>query len=171
MLSRKTLTDKARILESNEFMEYAQTKFPEIRKQGMTLPIIRCDICIASSLFANIKDGLCELCRTQQSLEIERGKSKGVVNEDEAAELHDILERGCGRGEQLYDALVMFSGGKDSTYLVHKLRSEYPGLRILAVTVDSGFASSAALQNARNVGSRLEGIDTMVLHPRKDLFS
>ncbi|MEO8040313.1 MAG: hypothetical protein ABI794_16215 [Betaproteobacteria bacterium] len=54
-----------------------------------------------------------------------------------------------GKGSGLYDAAVMLSGGKDSAFLIHELQRRYPGLRILALTIDNSFMSPVALDNAR----------------------
>src|SRR5262245_23118273 len=50
---------------------------------------------------------------------------------------HEDLERtlAATRGDGSYDCLVPLSGGKDSCYLIHKLKNEY-GLRVLAHTTD-----------------------------------
>jgi N-acetyl sugar amidotransferase len=49
------------------------------------------------------------------------------------------------RGGQ-YDAMVGLSGGVDSSYLAHLLRTRY-GLRLLAVHVDGGWNTEAAVRN------------------------
>ncbi len=144
--------------------------FPPIRAEGRSAPIARCDGCIASGAFAQIENDLCELCREYRDSSPKEGKRKGITNKDELAQLHKVLDDAQGRGPQLHDALVMFSGGKDSTYLIHKLRSDYPRLRILAVTIDSGFISPVALENARRVGSQIDGVDTIVFRAQKSLF-
>ncbi len=45
-----------------------------------------------------------------------------------------------------YDAVIGLSGGVDSSYLAHVLRVEY-GLRLLAVHVDGGWNTEAAVRN------------------------
>lgn len=42
-----------------------------------------------------------------------------------------------------YDCLVGFSGGKDSSYIIHRLKSYY-GARVLAYTCDNGFLTEYA---------------------------
>lgn len=164
------LSDTERLQEGNEFLSFATKEFAAIKKTNNIKSVHRCSKCIASIHFAELSDGVCDLCSTHQSTEYKQGKHKGKVNNQELKELHDVLLSGCGKGSQLYDALVMFSGGKDSTYLLHKLKTDYPALRILAVTIDSGFASGIALQNAKNVANKIEGIDFMIYKARKELF-
>ncbi|MCG8422530.1 MAG: hypothetical protein MJE77_31835 [Proteobacteria bacterium] len=162
------LTSDQRVSECNEFIGYALHQFPGQCERGLAKSITRCKRCIASPLFARIEDGLCELCRAGDSAVSAAGQA--AADEDERAELHGILQAACGRGPADYDALVMFSGGKDSTYLVHKLRADYPTLRILALTIDSGFASSVAMQHVSTVSASLDGVDSMVMRPHRDLF-
>jgi len=64
----------------------------------------------------------------------------------------------------------MFSGGKDSTLLLHTLRARYPRLRLLAVMIDNGFTSSIALSNVRRVASIISDVDHCVLKPQEGLF-
>ena len=54
------------------------------------------------------------------------------------------------RGKYPYDALVGVSGGKDSTYVLYKLVSEY-GLKVLAVTFDNGFLTDYGKRNIESV--------------------
>jgi hypothetical protein len=64
----------------------------------------------------------------------------------------------------------MYSGGKDSTYLLHRLTHDYPALRLLAVTIDSGFASPVALQNVARITAKFRQVDSVVVRPRPQLF-
>ena len=50
-----------------------------------------------------------------------------------------------------YDAVLMLSGGKDSTFILSKLSNWFPNLKVLSVIVDTGFLSPYALVNARNI--------------------
>lgn len=62
------------------------------------------------------------------------------------------------RGKFEYDAVVGFSGGKDSSYIVHTLKEHYK-CRVLAVTVDFGFMPTGpAKENIKRVADHL-GID------------
>lgn len=71
------------------------------------------------------------------------------------------------RGLGQYDALVGFSGGKDSTYVINSLRKKH-GLRVLALTFDNGFltnwARSSITQSVANLG-----IDHCFYRPDWDL--
>jgi hypothetical protein len=72
-----------------------------------------------------------------------------------------------------YDALMAYSGGKDSTYTMSLLKLKY-GLNILAVSFDNGFISGAAVENIKRVTDSL-GIDQIFFKPKwevlKTIFS
>jgi len=68
-----------------------------------------------------------------------------------------------------YDALMCYSGGKDSTYTLKILREKY-GLRILAITFDNGFIAEQARINIETVVEKL-GVDHIYLKPRFDILS
>lgn len=76
-------------------------------------------------------DGMCNFCH-------EELESRDVAADDAARrKREEDLEqaiRDC-RGQAVYDCLVPFSGGKDSIYLLYRLKQDY-GLKVLAFTVD-----------------------------------
>jgi diphthamide synthase (EF-2-diphthine--ammonia ligase) len=108
-------------------------------------------------------DGLCPSCRDDRAGEPAKRNS---ASEEEARDLDRVFRSGQGRAEGQYDAVVLFSGGKDSTYLLHRLRRAYPGLRILTLLVDNGFMSPVALDNAGRVRAKFD-VDHFTLRPRR----
>ena len=74
-------------------------------------------------------DGYCRLCREYSDGQVLDEESERKKREED---LEDALSSG-NQGE--YDCLVPLSGGKDSIYLLYKLKKEY-GLNILAFTAD-----------------------------------
>lgn len=54
-----------------------------------------------------------------------------------------------------YDALMAYSGGKDSTYTLRLLVEKYQ-LRVLAVTFDHGFISNGAIENIEKIINHLQ---------------
>ncbi len=73
---------------------------------------------------------ICRLCREYEPRAQERSEDLRRLRE---ADLEQALRARHGGGS--YDCLVPLSGGKDSVYLIHKLKVEY-GLRVLAHTTD-----------------------------------
>lgn len=59
-----------------------------------------------------------------------------------------------GQGRE-YDAMVGLSGGIDSAYLAHLMKTRY-GLRLLAVHVDGGWNSAPAVRNIETIVRRLD---------------
>ena len=68
----------------------------------------------------------------------------------------------------IYDILMAYSGGKDSTYTMSLLKNKYK-LRVLAVSFDNGFLSETAVSNIKEVTNRL-GIDHVFFKPRWGLI-
>ncbi len=65
------------------------------------------------------------------------------------------------KGKYKYDVVVGFSGGKDSSYIVHKLKTHYT-CKVLALTVNFGFMPSEfALDNSKRVAESLK-IDHLI---------
>ena len=66
--------------------------------------------------------------------------------------MEQLRERGKGKP---YDAMIGLSGGVDSAYLAHFIRREF-GLRLLAVHVDGGWNTEAAVRNIEVLVRRLD---------------
>lgn len=58
-----------------------------------------------------------------------------------------IISQSKGAGSKSYDIAILFSGGKDSTYLVKRIREEYPHHQVLLMSIDNTFMSPYALKN------------------------
>lgn len=104
---------------------------------------------------------VCNLCR-EAGPESNDDQSRRRLSE---ADLEQTLASVRGTGE--YDCLVPLSGGKDSIYLLHKLKTEY-GLRILAFTTDVNIPA-IAWENIRRATAKLE-IDHLVYRPPEAFF-
>jgi len=74
--------------------------------------------------------GICQPCRDYRPTD--HARSEELRKECEA-DLERTLRETRGSGD--YDCLVPLSGGKDSVFLIHKLKNDY-GLRVLAHTTD-----------------------------------
>lgn len=132
------------------------------------LNIKRCTKCILSNNFPRIKfddKGVCNFCNNELLYTTEQD------NIDKACkEITSLFEDKRGKSE--YDAIVCYSGGKDSTYTL-KLAVEKYKLKILSFTLDNGFISPVAFKNIEKVVSNL-GVDHYTFRPSykfmKDLF-
>ncbi|MCC6531307.1 MAG: hypothetical protein IT531_02065 [Burkholderiales bacterium] len=74
--------------------------------------------------------GICKPCRDYRPTDQRSAEEARQVREQD---LESTLQHTRGSGE--YDCLVPLSGGKDSVYLIHKLKHDH-GLRVLAHTTD-----------------------------------
>lgn len=102
----------------------------------------QCNRCLLEAGFPNVafdSEGVCSCCRT-----IERHASTLSSIGKQETLLRDRLSRFREAGK--YDCLVGFSGGKDSSYVIYRLRSHY-GARVLAFTWDNGFLTDYAREN------------------------
>lgn len=126
----------------------------------------RCIGCMVSEKYTQLNGaGRCVKCENPKQ-EIDIALSRGHKEQ----EIDGILNTFQNKGERLYDALVMFSGGKDSAYLLHLLQVKFPSLRLLAVTIDNGYMSPVALDNAVHIVEKLD-VDHIILKPKPSLFN
>lgn len=119
-----------------------------------------CTRCILPESFPGIsfnEKGTCNFC--QEFRGIEHLKEKKKEYRERFAQLVEEL-----RGKAAYDALVCYSGGKDSTYTLHVLKEKY-NLKVLAFTFDNGFIPEQTFENIRKVSENLS-IDHMLFKPR-----
>lgn len=119
----------------------------------------RCTKCVISAKFPRIEfdeNGVCNFCRDEIFYVAE---DKRI---DEARkQVEDLFE--AKRGKSEYDAIVCYSGGKDSTYTLMLAVKKYK-LRVLSFTMDNGFISPVAFENINRVVSHL-GIDHITFRP------
>ncbi len=101
--------------------------------------------------------GICVACRSYRPQDRESAETSRRARE---ADL-EIALQAC-RGQGAYDCLVPLSGGKDSVYLIHKLKVEY-GLRVLAHTTDIDIGE-VAWANIRRAVDKLD-VEHVVYRP------
>lgn len=157
------MPDKERLIrEVRRFEGYIRHAWPIHRRLVRRHLTPRCRRCILPESYAPLVDGLCPHCRdhsqAQPTLSVQRKRQMEADFEDRLRSLP------AGR-KRLYHVMVLFSGGKDSSYMLHRLLADYPELRLLAVTVDNTFMSPVAMENIQEIVRRL-GVDHMTLRPR-----
>ena len=121
--------------------------------------IKRCTKCILSENFPRIKfdnQGICNFCNDK--LLHSTGSDQIEAARIEINKLFNEV-----RSKSEYDAIVCYSGGKDSTYTL-KLAVEKYKLKILSFTLDNGFISPTAFKNIEKVVSKL-GVDQITYRP------
>jgi hypothetical protein len=80
-------------------------------------------------------------------------------NENLEKVFYNILEEGY-KSDSNYDYLVLFSGGKDSTYLAHKLKQAKGG-RVCLFTIENGLPASSKINRDKGKGEN-QGLFTML---------
>jgi amino acid adenylation domain-containing protein len=96
-------------------------------------------------------DGVCNFCREwQQCQENTRGYFKTLTD------FRALFDAAAPQKKSPYDCIVLFSGGKDSTYLLYQVVEM--GLKVLAWSLDNGYISEEAKANIRKVVKDL-GVD------------
>src|SRR4051812_32372440 len=101
---------------------------------------MRCSRCLLPAQVpgADLDDHhVCAFCRAYRPGDEEAGIA---VRRQRARDLDAAIE--AARAAPGYQALVCLSGGKDSLYLLHRMKVDY-GLRVLAFTVDANIPDVA----------------------------
>lgn len=105
-----------------------------------------CQLCLLTDHYpkVTVTDGICSVCRSFAEYRDEVARYFGSTADLRAA----IAERSTV-DRSGYDVLLLFSGGKDSTYALYRLLDL--GLKVLAFTFDNGYISPAAFENIRRI--------------------
>lgn len=125
----------------------------------------KCTRCTLPEAFRDItfdENGVCNHCTHYLEL-VER-----VDDGSREDELLEIIDRFKAEPGADYDVVVCYSGGKDSSYLLERFLNTY-GLRVLAVTVKTGFNAEIAQKNVAN-GIENLGVDHCWLEPDPHLI-
>jgi hypothetical protein len=129
------------------------------------MPSSRCKRCLLPALAPGAaldERGVCAYCRSFDPGDDARHDK---VRRSHEADLEHTLRAAKGGGE--YDALVCLSGGKDSLYLLHRLKVQY-GLNVLAFTTDANIPAIAWKNIRRTVASL--GCDHLIHRPPNTFY-
>lgn len=116
---------------------------------------IECSNCLFDTRVPNIyigSDGLCNMCMTYK---------QNFKQEILDSELETFLNTPREPGAKL-DAVVGFSGGKDSAVSLYIARERF-GLNVAAVLVQNGFIPEPVIENGRKLCDKL-GVELVVLN-------
>lgn len=120
-----------------------------------------CTNCILPETFPGIKfeaSGLCSHCAREIPT-----LSKATDKKAEYLDRLDALIATVKGVAPSYDAIMAYSGGKDSSYTLKLLVEKYD-LRILALTFDNHFVSPSAADNIKTLTDNL-GVDLITFKP------
>lgn len=124
----------------------------------------RCTRCIISESFPGSsfnEHGICNVCQKTPAVDDLLHKQRKLKFKMES--LFDSV-----KNTSIYDCIVAFSGGKDSTYTLLKLTKEY-NLNCLAITINNGFLSEQAVKNCNTITSNL-GTDFIYYTPSSEFM-
>jgi amino acid adenylation domain-containing protein len=93
-------------------------------------------------------NGVCDLCRAYDAIEPHTRAYFRTMDD-----LRALFEASARAHPSRYDCLMLYSGGKDSTYALCRLVEM--GLSVFAFTLDNGFISDGAKENIRKVTAQL----------------
>lgn len=123
----------------------------------------RCTRCVLPSNFRNINfshNGECSFCKAHDH-EI------GAFQRFDLAKELFLKKIEQDKDKYTYDCAVGLSGGKDSTYVLYKMKEL--GLNVLAITIDNGFQDEKAKKNIDIIVKDAK-VDHVTLGIEKDLL-
>jgi hypothetical protein len=123
-----------------------------------------CVRCVLTPIIPGVSldaSGVCNVCR-----EYEEKKAVYDAYFQTEADLKALLDGGR-QPDSRYDVLLMYSGGKDSTYMLYRIVEM--GYRALALTFDNGYIPQGCFENIEGVCRDL-GVESVVLSvPKKEM--
>ena len=120
-----------------------------------------CERCVLPETFPGITfdhHGICNYCKREES-----ALAKAPEKKAQYRERLDQLIEGVKRKAPVYDAIVAYSGGKDSSYTLKLLKDRYD-LRLVALSFDNHFISPEAWENINRLTDELQ-IDLIRFRP------
>jgi amino acid adenylation domain-containing protein len=117
----------------------------------------RCTRCLLPVNYPGIRfdnRGVCNKC-----LEYEKYKDKVNRYFETRENFKQLVEKVNKTKKGEYDCLLLFSGGKDSSYVLYQLIGM--GLKVLTFTFDNGFISDITFANIEGITSKL-GVENIV---------
>ncbi len=118
--------------------------------------IKRCTKCILPETFPGItfdEKGVCNYCHDHEPIT--------VLGEQELEKTLLKYKKNNGK----YNCLVPVSGGRDSTYVLHQIVTKY-NMKVLAITVDSGFLTTEGIRNIQTATNILKVDHVWLKNPK-----
>jgi amino acid adenylation domain-containing protein len=124
------------------------------RSESTSKALAYCRRCGLASNYPNVvfdDRGVCNTCNAFEAI-----KDEAQAYFQASEQLMALFESSRRKHQAKYDCMMLYSGGKDSTYALGKLVDL--GLRVYTFTLDNGYISEQAKTNIRRVVSAL-GVD------------
>jgi tRNA(Ile)-lysidine synthase TilS/MesJ len=123
-----------------------------------------CSNCVLPESFPGIRlasDGVCQHCLAHKGSPVQDEALKKKYSDKFFRALEQIKASRPG-----YDAVMAYSGGKDSSYILSFLAGQL-GLRVLAVTFDHGFVSPQGSSNIVTIAGKTN-VDHITMRPNRE---
>jgi hypothetical protein len=123
----------------------------------------RCSNCMLPENYPKItfnENGICNICEEYEGY-------KEHANRYFDKNINDfrvLVDRLRNNKKSEYDCLICYSGGKDSSYVLHRLVSM--GLKVLTFTLDNGYISKKAFENIERTTSNLN-VKNILIEPKE----
>jgi amino acid adenylation domain-containing protein len=126
-----------------------------------------CTACLLPSNYPGIqfdREGVCNYCREYRTY-----KPHALKYFKEMQDFPGLVRETKKANPGPYDCILLFSGGKDSSYVLYRLVDM--GLKVLAFTFGNGYISDTAFNNIKRITSKLK-VDSMICTAEnmKDIF-
>lgn len=125
-----------------------------------------CSICVLHSNVPGVEindKGVCSFCANFKKFEQHQPKMRSYLRQ----EMENLFKKAKSK-DRPYHALVLFSGGKDSTVLLKMAKEKY-NLRTLAISIMHPLVNEVASKNMESVANRLN-IDLLKVFPDEEIF-
>ncbi|HLP47310.1 MAG TPA: amino acid adenylation domain-containing protein, partial [Candidatus Kapabacteria bacterium] len=159
---------EAKIVEFQKMSRAGREQKENIVEKINLKSLVYCKTCLIPANYpGGIKfdeHGICEICR-----EFETYKDKALDYFKTMPDFHQVVARAQKKKKSKYDCLLLYSGGKDSSYTLHRLVDM--GLKVLAFTFDNDYISAKAFENIDRT-IKLLNIDHIILNSQamKEIF-
>lgn len=120
-----------------------------------------CSKCLLPGAYPGIRfdrQGKCNICN-----EYDKYADKAARYFKTTTDFRSLMEKARQNRNSSYDCLLLFSGGKDSTYVLQRLVEM--GFKVLAFTFDNGYISPEAFGNIERITHGLD-VDSVVYRAR-----
>lgn len=165
MTNNLKISEIEKILDDKDNYEFIESLIYEVAPKWPLADIDlstlskRCNQCTTSENDPSATpfiDGICQYCRDTDSQQY--GSSEIIVHR---GAMYDYLQSVSSK-KNGYDALLLFSGGKDSSFMLKKFIETFPHLKVLAVTIDNGYRVPSSINNAKDIATHL-GVDYKII--------
>ncbi|MCP4154807.1 MAG: AMP-binding protein, partial [bacterium] len=160
---------ESRIVEFQKAGSTRREMKEDIVKKLDLKSVTRCTKCLIPENYPGVhfdENGVCDYCREFDNYKEKAALEYFKTNDD----FHQVLQKAKASKKGDYDCLMLYSGGKDSSYVLHRLVVEM-GLKVLAFTFDNGYISETAFENIRRTTTLLN-VKSIILDSEamKDIF-